>query len=53
MESRFGTARLVKYDAGPGLWRVLVGQEESIPSAETLSQRIGEPDSFVVLLDPE
>jgi rare lipoprotein A len=53
MELRFGTARLARYDADPVLWRVLVGQEESIPAAEGLSQRTGQPDGLVVLLDPE
>jgi rare lipoprotein A len=53
MESRFGTARLVRYDAEPVLWRILVGQEESIPAAEALSQRVGQPEALVVLFDPE
>jgi rare lipoprotein A len=53
MESRFGKARVVERPASPTLWRVLVGEEESMESATALAQRIGETGApaFVVRLD--
>jgi rare lipoprotein A len=54
MEARFGRARIVERPASPTLWRVLVGQEESLAGATALAQRIGESgtDAFVVRVDP-
>jgi rare lipoprotein A len=56
MEKRYGSARLVKRNDTPGLWRVLVGREKTEDAAGTLKMRIrdesGERNAFVVRLDP-
>jgi rare lipoprotein A len=55
MESLYGSARLVRRDGEPVLWRVLVGREKSEDGAGALRSRIskesGERNAFVVRLD--
>jgi rare lipoprotein A len=55
MEKRYGSARLVKRNDTPTLWRVLVGREKTEDAAGTLKLRIrkesGERNAFVVRLD--
>jgi rare lipoprotein A len=55
MESRYGVARVVLRDGTPGLWRVLVGAENSEDAADALAGRIRresrESNAFVVRLD--
>ena len=55
MEKRYGSARLVKRNDTPTLWRVLVGREKTEDAAGTLKTRIrqetGERNVFVVRLD--
>lgn len=55
MEKRYGSARLVKRNDTPTLWRVLVGREKTEEAAGTLKSRIrkesGERNAFVVRLD--
>jgi rare lipoprotein A len=53
MEARFGRARIVERPAAPTLWRVLVGDEDSIEGASALAQRIEESgmSAFVVRID--
>jgi rare lipoprotein A len=55
MEKRYGSARLVKRNDTPTLWRVLVGREKTEDAAGTLKSRIrkesGERNAFVVRLD--
>ena len=55
MEKRYGSARLVKRNDTPTLWRVLVGREKTEDAAGTLKTRIrkesGERNAFVVRLD--
>lgn len=57
MESKYGTARLVRRADTPDLWRVLAGREPTEEGAGALAQRIrGESGSaiaaFVVRIDP-
>jgi hypothetical protein len=53
MESKFGVARVLRYDSDPVMFRVLVGEEESIEGAERLADRIGRrEESVIVLVDP-
>jgi rare lipoprotein A len=54
MESRYGSARIVKRDAQPVLWRVLVGRVDTPEEAEALAARIrgdGTDAALVVRLD--
>ena len=55
MESRYGSARLVRREGDPVLWRVLVGREKTEDAAGTLKSRIrsetGEKNAFIVRLD--
>jgi rare lipoprotein A len=55
MESLYGSARLVRRDGSPVVWRVLVGRERTEDGAVALSVRIrresGERNAFVVRLD--
>lgn len=53
MEARFGKARIVERAASPALWRVLVGEEQSMESAAALAQRIVQTgvQALVVRLD--
>jgi rare lipoprotein A len=53
MEQRFGTARLVRRDGKPVLWKVLVGHEAGEPGADALAARLrGElGNAFVVRVD--
>jgi len=55
MEKLYGSARLVKRNDTPTLWRVLVGREKTEDAAGTLKTRIrqesGERNAFVVRLD--
>jgi rare lipoprotein A len=53
MEIRFGKARLVERPASPTIWRVLVGEEETLEAATALAQRIEAEgtNAFVVRLD--
>jgi rare lipoprotein A len=53
MEARFGRARIVERAASPTLWRVLVGEEQTIEAAAALAERIeaGGTNAFVVRLD--
>ncbi len=55
MASLYGSARLVRRDGAPVLWRVLVGSEKSEDGAGALKLRIrqesGERNAFVVRLD--
>lgn len=53
MKAKYGAARLVFRQGNPPVWRVLVGEEETIAGANALSERIrGEAGSaFVVRLD--
>jgi rare lipoprotein A len=59
MERRYGSAKVVKRDAQPPRWRVLVGREATPEDAEALAVRIrgdgeAQADSaFVVRLDNE
>ncbi len=58
MESRYGSARVVLRAGNPSMWRVLVGSEASVSTAETLAGRIrqesGEKTNpFVVRVDLE
>ena len=59
MERRYGSAKVVKRDAQPPRWRVLVGREATPEEAEALAARIrgdGEAQggaAFVVRLDSE
>src|ERR1700730_4394073 len=59
MERRYGSAKVVKRDAQPPRWRVLVGREATPEDAEALAARIrgdGEAQAgaaFVVRLDNE
>lgn len=58
MQKRYGSARLVRRDGKPPLWRVLVGSESSQDSAGDLAQRIrkdgGESrEAFVVRIDSD
>ncbi|HUB31902.1 MAG TPA: septal ring lytic transglycosylase RlpA family protein [Bryobacteraceae bacterium] len=55
MAALYGSARLVRRDGDPALWRVLVGTEKSEDAAGALKSRIrqesGERNAFVVRLD--
>ena len=55
MAAKYGTARLVRRDGTPPLWRVLVGLEASEQQAAALAERIrqqgGESSAFVVRVD--
>jgi rare lipoprotein A len=53
MQERFGPARLVTKPADTMLWRVLVGEEDTMEKATLLAARIRESgtDGFVVRLD--
>lgn len=53
MEARHQTARLVRREGSPPMWRVLVGRESTIEAAERLAERL-RPETgaaFVVRLD--
>ncbi len=53
MEQRFGPAQLVLREGAPPLWRVLVGNEQTVEQAAALAANIqaGGDDAFVVRLD--
>jgi rare lipoprotein A len=57
MEQRYGKARLVRREAAPPVWRVLVGAAPTLPEAGLLAQRIRDENgnshgaAFVVRLD--
>lgn len=55
MEARYGSARLVRRNDTPSLWRVLVGREKTEDGANSLKNRIreesGERNAFIVRLD--
>ena len=55
MEQLYGSARLVRRNDTPTLWRVLVGREKTQDAADGLKMRIrqesGERNAFVVRLD--
>jgi rare lipoprotein A len=55
MAALFGRARLVERPENPGVWRVLVGSENSVDAAAELAARIraesGERNAYVVRLD--
>jgi rare lipoprotein A len=55
MEKSYGSARLVRRNDTPTLWRVVVGREKSEDAADALKARIrqesGEKNAFVVRLD--
>jgi rare lipoprotein A len=54
MKSRYGAARVVQRASDPPLWRVLVGEEQSMEAAAALSERIAaerRASAFVVRLD--
>ena len=53
MEERHQTARLVRRDGSPPMWRVLVGRESTIEAAEQLAERLRQEtgSAFVVRLD--
>jgi len=55
MASRYGSARLVERPENPGVWRVMVGSEDTQQGADALAVRIrqetGERNAFVVRLD--
>ncbi len=53
MERRYGSARLLRRDCSPPLWRVVVGREPTIEGASALAGRIaGETGAaFVVRVD--
>ncbi len=53
MEARHQTARLVRRDGSPPMWRVLVGRESTIEGAERLAERLRSETgaAFVVRLD--
>jgi rare lipoprotein A len=53
MEARYRTARLVRRDGAPPLWRVLVGAEPDLASAERLAAELRSATGagFVVRLD--
>jgi rare lipoprotein A len=53
LEVRFGTARLVRRDGSPSLWRVIVGDEKSSSGAEALATQVRPefPSAAVVRLD--
>jgi rare lipoprotein A len=53
MQSRYGSARLIRRDGTPPLWRVVVGHEPTMEGASALSERIGAETgaAFVVRVD--
>jgi rare lipoprotein A len=53
MEARFAKARIVERAASPIIWRVLVGEEQTLEAATALAQRIeaAGTNAFVVRLD--
>jgi rare lipoprotein A len=55
LEKQYGTARAVKREGNPTVWRVLVGTETTEAGAETLAARVREEQkvraAFVVRLD--
>lgn len=55
MAGRYGNARLLERKENPGVWRVLVGNEANLDSANALRSRIrretGEKKAFAVRLD--
>jgi rare lipoprotein A len=55
MEARYGRARLVERKENPGVWRVMVGHESTLDSANGLKDRIrretGERKAYAVRLD--
>jgi rare lipoprotein A len=53
MEARFAKARIVERPASPTIWRVLVGEEQTMEAATALAQRIeaAGTNAFVVRLD--
>ena len=53
MEARHQTARLVRREGSPPMWRVLVGREPTIEGAERLAERLRSETgaAFVVRLD--
>lgn len=57
MAARYGSARLVRRQGNPDVWRVLVGAEATTDGADALAERIhtesGEKNGFVVRLDSE
>jgi rare lipoprotein A len=53
MEQRYGSARLIRREETPPLWRVVVGREPTIEGASALAQRIVAETgaAFVVRVD--
>lgn len=53
MERRYGSARLVRRDGAPPLWRVVVGHELSMEEAAALAERVAAETgaAFVVRVD--
>jgi rare lipoprotein A len=53
LEAQYGTARIVYHEGTPGLWRVLVGSENSMDAAALLARRLQTEvgSGFVVRLD--
>jgi hypothetical protein len=53
MEQRYGSARLLRRDGAPPLWRVVVGRELTAEGAAGLAQRLEAEvgPSFVVRVD--
>jgi rare lipoprotein A len=53
MKDRYGNARLVERQGDPPVWRVLVGEEETMEAINRLAERIrsGGDAAFVVRLD--
>ena len=54
MEESYGVARLVRREARPAVWRVIVGDEPSLEAAEALAARIRAAggDALAVRVDP-
>ncbi|HOL70002.1 MAG TPA: septal ring lytic transglycosylase RlpA family protein [Bryobacteraceae bacterium] len=53
MERRYGSARLIRRDGSPPLWRVVVGRESTMDEAAVLASRIAAEtgSAFVVRVD--
>ncbi len=53
MERRYGSARLIRHDGAPPLWRVVVGHEPSMEGASELAGRVVSETgaAFVVRVD--
>ena len=53
MRERYGNARLVQRAGDPPVWRVLVGEEDTLEKAESLASRIrsSSGSAFIIRLD--